>query len=106
MREPIVVELGGMAFTVRPLTIDQVERVETALVGSSGVIGSAMGGRVIAAALARDYPAIVVGDIEADLGEIATALKAILALGGFVAAGEARAAARNADSTGAPSAAA
>lgn len=100
-REPIDV----FGHKVRPLTVGQVERIESALFPVEGrkPTNVQLARDVVRAALSRDHAAIDVDDIECDVGELSAAMTAVLRLGGFVPPGEASAAAENAQgpSTGA-----
>ncbi|WP_395664653.1 hypothetical protein [Methylocella sp.] len=86
--------LGGRTFTVRPLTLRQVQEIEPILLGASG---GETGGHVAAAlailvvALRRDDPqaAETLGEIEATAPEAAAAMEVVLRLGGFLPAGDA-----------------
>ena len=99
MREAVTIQLGGNSFSIKPLTIDQVERID-AIVAERPIGSVAQGRMVIAVGLLRDHPDAARGlsDMEADVHEVAAAMAAILRQGGFLptAPGEAQAAAPNA----------
>ena len=99
MRQPVTIQLGGNTFRIRPLTLDQVERID-AIVAERTIGSVAQGRQVIAVGLLRDHPDAARGlsDMEADVHEVAAAMAAILRQGGFLptAPGEAKAAAPNA----------
>lgn len=105
-RESFVLSLAGEQFTVRPLTLRQVEQIETVVTDGAAKSSVGMGIAVLNAALARDYTSeltklpIDVGCLEATPDELATAMAAILANIGMkqVKPGEAQAAAATAPS--------
>lgn len=82
------ITLGERQWTVRPLTLGQVQEIEPILMestfDSNGHIGAAM--TIVAIALRRDHPesASTLADVEATAGEIVAAMAKVLRLGGFV----------------------
>lgn len=99
MRQAVTIRLGDKSFSIRPLTLDQVERIDGIL--AERAIGTvAQGHQVIAVGLLRDHPDAARGlsEMEVDVSEVASAMTAILRQGGFLPAepGEALAAAPNA----------
>lgn len=80
--------LGEKEWTIRPLTLAQVQEIEPILMESTfeskGHISAALS--VVAIALRRDHPdaAQALLEIEATASEIAAAMGIVLKLGGFV----------------------
>ena len=95
-REPIKV----FGHEVRPLTFDQVERIEAALFPAEGkkFTNVQLAREIIGVGLSRHHAETKVGDLECDLASLSDAMQAILRLGGFAPQGEAPAAAGNAPS--------
>ncbi|WP_374308988.1 hypothetical protein [Methylocella sp.] len=94
---PQKVTLGAKAWTVRPLTLRQLQEIEPILTTGEGRGNVASALAILSAALRRDHPADVeaLGDLEAGAPELAAAMNAVLRLGGFLpqedgAAGERR----------------
>jgi hypothetical protein len=87
--QPISVGLGGQQWNVRPLTLAQIQRIEPLLAPepqqSGGSIKAAA--EIVRVALERDHPqaADKLSELEATAGEIATAMRAVLRLAGFIA---------------------
>ena len=84
------ITLGDKKWTVRPLTLRQVQEIEPILLGgaseAAGSVSAAMA--IVAIALRRDHAdaAAALGDVEATAPEIGAAMAAILRLGGFLPA--------------------
>jgi hypothetical protein len=81
------IRLGAHEWPVRPLTLRQVQEIEPILMASAeanGNIAAAMA--IVAIALRRDHAeaAASLGDVEATAPEIASAMAAVLRLGGFL----------------------
>jgi hypothetical protein len=80
--------LGEQQWTIRPLTLAQVQAIEPILMESTfeskGHISAAM--FIVAIALRRDHPeaASTLSEIEATASEIGAAMAVVLKLGGFV----------------------
>lgn len=87
---PRAIVIGEHSFTVRPLTLRQVQEIEPILMASgnaaTGNVAAAMA--IVAIALRRDHAdvAAALDDIEATAPEIGAAMAAILRLGGFLEA--------------------
>jgi hypothetical protein len=108
---PKTITLGERTWTVRPLTLAQLEELEPVVQAGPAMSQVAYGLAVVAAGLRRDHPedAAAIRDLEATAGELATASAAVLTLGGYIqeqALGEARAAESAAASISASSTAA
>jgi hypothetical protein len=90
--QPEIIHLGAQEWSVRPLTLAQVQAIEPILMATQGIAGQDQRGNVAAAiaivsiALARDHASAVEGlmEIEATAPEIATAMTKVLKLGGFI----------------------
>lgn len=86
--QPETIRLGMREWTVRPLTLRQVQEIEPILMSSvtekHGNVAAATA--IVAIALGRDHPDAVasLGDVEATAPEIGAAMAAILRLGGFI----------------------
>ena len=82
--QPQVVALGADRWSVRPLTLAQVQAIEPLLGGVGGTVASAVA--ILRVALARDHPQAAAGldDVEAGAPEIAAAMTIVLRLGGFL----------------------
>lgn len=108
--QPIDLTLGGATWRLRPLTVAQVQEIEphvaAAAEGRMATLQAAHA--VLCVALRRDHPQAVaqLAELETDAGELASAMREVLRLGGFlpadIAPGEA-AAGRAPASTGAGS---
>ncbi len=87
--QPVTLDLGGESFLLRPLTLAQIQRIEPLLSAESqragGSVAAATG--IVAIALERDHPqaAQKLAEIEATAAEIASAMRAVLRLAGFIA---------------------
>jgi hypothetical protein len=80
--------LGDRTFTIRPLTIGQVEAIEPILIANSGTKSAI---DIAQIAIGRDYAedAKSLRDLEATTGDIAIAFTTVLRLGGFAPAEDA-----------------
>ena len=80
------ISLGERSWSVRPLTVAQVQAIEPLLFAddAGGTVASAVA--ILKLALARDHAEAASGldDIEAGAPEIAAALAIVLRLGGFI----------------------
>jgi hypothetical protein len=87
--QPIIVHLGGHDFSVRPLTLAQVQRIEPLLVNEAQRAGAsiAVAREIVAISLERDHPQAAgkLGELETTAPEIAVAMRAVLRLAGFIA---------------------
>ncbi|AYO81582.1 hypothetical protein [Methylobacterium brachiatum] len=95
--QPTAITLGSKTWTVRPLTLRQVEALEPLVARGSGESPFAYGLAVVSAALARDHDSDIAGlrDLEATSADLAEATRAVLILAGYLPGadpGEARAA--------------
>jgi hypothetical protein len=82
---PANIELGDRVFSIRPLTIRQVQAIEPILLqGGAGNIATALA--IIEIALRRDHSAVVADfeNVEASAKEIGIAAGIVLRLGGFI----------------------
>ncbi len=85
---PETIRLGEREWTVRPLTLRQVQEIEPILMESASVtkgnVTAAL--TIVAIALRRDHAeaAAPLGDVEATAPEIGAAMATILRLGGFL----------------------
>lgn len=107
---PKTIRLGGRQWTIRPLTLAQLEELDPVVQNGPGLGPTAYGAAVIAAGLRRDHPEDAAladrRDLEATGPEVAAASSAILRLGGYLPEtqpGESRAAESAAASTSATS---
>ena len=85
--QPIKIALGGEEWQVRPLTLAQIQRIEPLLTPEAQHTGSLKAAsEIVRTALERDHPQAASGlpEIEATAGEIATAMRSVLRLGGFI----------------------
>jgi hypothetical protein len=86
--QPETIRLGAREWTVRPLTLRQVQEIEPILLASAaetkGNVAAALA--IVAIALGRDHAdaAALLGDIEATAPEIGAAMATVLRLGGFI----------------------
>lgn len=84
------IRLGEREWTVRPLTLRQVQEIEPILIenasATKGNVTAALA--IVAIALRRDHAeaAVSLGDVEATAPEIGAAMAIILRLGGFLPA--------------------
>ncbi|WP_457105918.1 hypothetical protein [Methylobacterium sp. P5_C11] len=83
---PATIMLGSKTWTVRPLTLRQVEALEPLVAGGSGESPFAYGLAVVSAALARDNaPDIAtLRDLKATSADLAEATRAVLILAGYL----------------------
>lgn len=85
---PENIKLGEHEWTIRPLTLSQVQEIEPILLTAApeavGNVTAAIA--IVAIALRRDHAgtAAALGDIEATAPEVGAAMAAILRLGGFL----------------------
>ena len=88
--QPIMLRLGANEWRVRPLTLKQIQEIEPLLLagdqGAGRSIATAL--KIIAVALMRDHPTAAesLDEIEASTEEVASAMSAVLRLGGFITA--------------------
>ncbi|KAF2991158.1 hypothetical protein OGR47_02680 [Methylocystis sp. MJC1] len=80
--DPIEIAFGDQKFTIKPLTIAQIRKIEKAVSAPDSVAGD-IPFTVIGIALSRDHGNVVLDDLESETGEIIAAFNAILQLGGF-----------------------
>lgn len=86
--QPVDVVLGDQRWTVRPLTLAQVQALEPLVFGSAeakaGSMAAAIG--ILRVALSRDHKAAAdrLEEVEAPATEIARAMAGVLRLGGFL----------------------
>lgn len=80
------IRLGDRTWSVRPLTLRQLQEIEPILMAGEGRGNVAAALAILAAALRRDFPADAeaLGDVEAGAPELAAAMNAVLCLGGFL----------------------
>ncbi|WP_205825131.1 hypothetical protein [Methylobacterium terricola] len=104
------IRLGGHEWTIRPLTLAQLEELDPVVQSGPSTGPTTYGAAVIAAGLRRDHPEDAAladrRELEATGPEVAAASSTILRLGGYLpetAPGEARAAESAAGSTSASS---
>lgn len=87
-RHAIVIRLGAREWSVRPLTVMQVQAIEPVLADASRGEVSNLGAAVsiLRIALMRDHPedASTLDEVEAAAREISAAMADILRLGGFL----------------------
>jgi hypothetical protein len=87
MRESIEITFGDKCWTIRPVTLGQVQAIEL-LVANPPQTGHSVASalKVLSIALKRDYPSDISGldEIEGTVDEVQAAMSAILALAGFV----------------------
>ncbi|WP_050764093.1 hypothetical protein [Beijerinckia indica] len=80
------ITLGHKVWTIRPLTLKQVQAIEPVLLAGDGkgVVGTALA--ILRVALSRDFPedANCLEDFETTTDEISLAMGDILQLGGFL----------------------
>ncbi len=89
--QPAEIALGGRRWSVRPLTVAQVQAIEPLLYqaeSAQGTVAAAVA--IVRIALGRDDPqaAADLDGMEAGAPEIAAALATVLRLGGFIAGGD------------------
>jgi hypothetical protein len=89
---PIVLRLGDAEWRVRPLTLKQIQEIEPLLQTADDAPGRSIASavKIVGVALARDHAeaATRLTEMEATTQEIGDAMRAVLRLGGFVAARE------------------
>jgi hypothetical protein len=78
----IEIAFGGRKFTIQPLTIGQIRKIEKAITIPQGEARD-IPFTVIGIALSRHYSEVAVDDLESDADEIVANFNAILQLGGF-----------------------
>jgi len=80
------IRLGHKEWTIRPLTLGQVQAIEPVLLASDGAGTITTALAILRVALSRDFPADVSGleNIETDADEISVAMSTILQIGGFI----------------------
>lgn len=80
--EPITIELGEKSFEIRPLTVGQIEDIESVLAS----LGPGATAKILEIVLRRAYPedAANAGEIETTRRQKEAAISAILRLGDFV----------------------
>ncbi len=83
---PATITLGSKTWTVRPLTLRQVEALEPLVARGSGESPFAYGLAVVSAALARDHEPDIAGlrDLEATSADLAEATRTVLILAGYL----------------------
>lgn len=85
---PETIRLGRHEWSMRPLTLRQIQEIEPILMSSAaetkGNVAAAMA--IVAIAMERDHAAAaaLLGDIEATAPEIGAAMATVLRLGGFI----------------------
>ena len=82
---PRTIALGQASWSVRPLTLAQVQAIEPLLAGADGgTIAAAIA--IVRVALARDHAAAADGieTLEAGAPDVAAAMAEVLRLGGFL----------------------
>ena len=87
MRVPAqMIRLGEQSWSVRPLTLAQVQAIEPLLFDQSGAGTVAAAVAIIRVALARDYAEALatLDNVEAGAPDIARAMASVLRLGGFI----------------------
>lgn len=89
MRAAESIKLGAREWTVRPLTLRQVQEIEPILLSPEAMGNVAAAMAIVAIALRRDHAeaAAALGDVEATAPEIGAAMATILRLGGFLPSG-------------------
>jgi hypothetical protein len=82
--QPATITLGAKTWTIRPLTLRQVEALEPPVARGSGESPFAYGLAVVSAALARDHEPDIAGlrDLEATSADLAEATRTVLILAG------------------------
>lgn len=84
---PQTIALGTRSWTVRPLTLAQVQAIEPLLFATADARGTvAAAVAILKVALGRDHPDTAAGldEIEAGAPEISAAVATVLRLGGFL----------------------
>lgn len=83
--DPIVLEFGERTFTVRPLSLGQIRRIEPVL-RDAGLRDLEKSIAIIQIALDRDDPSVRVEDLEVGFREIGEMVNRILRQGGMMPA--------------------
>jgi hypothetical protein len=89
--QAIMLRLGDAEWRVRPLTLKQIQEIEPLLQNGEDAGGSiAAAVKIVGVALSRDHAeaASRLAEMEATTQEIGDAMRAVLRLGGFIAARE------------------
>jgi hypothetical protein len=84
--QPIKLVFGDKEFTLRPLTIGQVEQIEPLVSSSDAKSPTATFVEALRIALQRDYPDTDVRDLEMGAYELGETYTKILKSGGFIQA--------------------
>jgi len=82
--KPITITLGDKEWSIRPLTLGQVEDIEPILMAGGSTMPLSIA--IVKIALGRDYPedSEKIRDFEATTDQVAAAMGAVLRLGGFL----------------------
>lgn len=80
--EPVELKFGERSFKIRPLTLGQIERVDSILQGD--LAGVARSVEIIKVAIERDYPDVDVRELELPLSMISEYTFRVLKIGGMV----------------------
>ncbi len=90
--QPVMLRLGDAEWRVRPLTLKQIQEIEPLLQNGEEAPGSSIAAavKIVGVALSRDHAeaAAQLTEMEATTQEIGDAMRAVLRLGGFIAARE------------------
>ncbi|HTJ02207.1 MAG TPA: hypothetical protein VL492_05405 [Methylovirgula sp.] len=89
--QPVVLRLGDAEWRVRPLTLKQIQEIEPLLQnGEDAGRSIAAAVKIVGVALSRDHAEAgsKLTEMEATTQEIGDAMRAVLQLGGFIAARE------------------
>lgn len=90
--QPILLRLGDAEWRLRPLTLMQIQEIEPLLQGQDAIAGHSIEAaiKIIGVALSRDHAesAARLKEMEATAPEIGAAMRAVLRLGGFIAASD------------------
>ncbi len=83
---PVTITLGDRSWSIRPLTLRQIQALEPIVVGAVG--GITYNIEIIGVALSRDFPGDIEGllDVEASAIETREAAAAILRIAGYLPA--------------------
>lgn len=87
--QPQTITLGEQSWSLRPLTVGQVQRIEPLLqAGAEPAATLWSAAAILGVALERDHPeaAARLAEVEAGAPEIARAMAVVLRLGGFLPA--------------------
>lgn len=84
--DPTTIRLGSQEWTIRPLTLGQLERLEPVVQQGAPMSIVAYGLAVVRIGLERDHPEAAKGlaDVEATTDDLAAATREVLRLGGYV----------------------